>query len=415
MKVILCTNYYYPDGMPSFIFYTNKLKQKYCELHDVLFYHNDKQYYPGFHPVWFKLPMIKECFQLCDSEDDWVIWMDADAATVNMQMDIKEYLAKEQKKVLILKDFNNFNAGVFAVPNTQRAKQWINYIDEQRYNQKYRDNGWRQQQVMIDIFNESYSDFYKIPENQVGFNNYPSHILNRFIQGKSWCLHLPSWSLVSRNRWFYYFYSKFCLENKNNDIKIIIPYNEFCDFSQSFFISYDTFNNDNFYTNIIQLINIDMKIIEQSKIIGHCDKRSHFNSIGQIVDSHEILKQFDIILPDVSCVKNILSQFICDDLYNVCNHKNYQEYINQFNNIFTEEEMHILLNYDKISFGGSFITKRDIFMDYQSYLKDKMKKFYQSDIIKRFIKNKENLGSRFQERVLYLYCLKNKLKIFMMS
>ena len=40
MKVILCTNTYYPDGFPLFIKYTNELKQYYCDKHDILYYNN---------------------------------------------------------------------------------------------------------------------------------------------------------------------------------------------------------------------------------------------------------------------------------------------------------------------------------------------------------------------------------------
>jgi hypothetical protein len=40
------------------------------------------------------LPIIKECFELCDSEDDWIIWMDGDAAPVNFNINIKKYLEK---------------------------------------------------------------------------------------------------------------------------------------------------------------------------------------------------------------------------------------------------------------------------------------------------------------------------------
>jgi hypothetical protein len=39
-----------------------------------------------------------------------------------MDFDIKDFLKKQPKKIVIIKDINNFNAGVFAVPNTSRAR-----------------------------------------------------------------------------------------------------------------------------------------------------------------------------------------------------------------------------------------------------------------------------------------------------
>ena len=97
----------------------------------------------GFHAVWFKLPMVRECLDLCSDENDWVIWMDADATTPNMNVDIKSYLSKADKKIIMLKDRCGFNAGVFAVPNTQRARQFINFINSQRTNEKYRARGFK--------------------------------------------------------------------------------------------------------------------------------------------------------------------------------------------------------------------------------------------------------------------------------
>ena len=79
--------------------------------------------------------MIRECLDLCQDENDWVIWMDADATTPNMNVDIKSYLSKADKKIIMLKDRCGFNAGVFAVPNTQRARQFIDFIDSQRTNE----------------------------------------------------------------------------------------------------------------------------------------------------------------------------------------------------------------------------------------------------------------------------------------
>jgi hypothetical protein len=46
---------------------------------------------------------------------------------------------------------------------------------------------------MIDIFKAQYSDFYVIPDNTFGFNNYPyNNCPNKFIENQSWCLHLPA-------------------------------------------------------------------------------------------------------------------------------------------------------------------------------------------------------------------------------
>jgi hypothetical protein len=48
---------------------------------------------------------------------------------------------------------------------------------------------------MIDCFNDTYKDFYKIPPYDLGFNAYPASYNpknnSKFEKDKSWCLHVP--------------------------------------------------------------------------------------------------------------------------------------------------------------------------------------------------------------------------------
>lgn len=418
MKLILCTNTYYQNGNPLFITYTNKLKQYYCNKHDILFYHNQNCYYPGFHPVWFKLPMIRECLNLCQNENDWVIWMDADATTPNMNINIKQYLEKEEKKIIILKDCNNFNAGVFAVPNTARAKQFIDFIDSQRTNENYRDKGWREQQAMIDCFNYgNYKDFYKIPPYDLGFNAYPVFYNPKnnpaFEENKSWCLHMPGRSDSCRNKEFKKCYDKIFEDKINiNNMKIIVPQNELKYFNSNHYISYENKNsnqhyyNQQYYNKIEELLNINISNLNDIQFIGYCHIEKELIPIQFNINS------FDIILGANYKVKNILNHFIVEDLYHRSNIKDYDLYISEFIKIFNKEQMEILLTSQNIHFGGQFIMPKQKFQDYRKYLINKLDLFTKSKLVSNIIQNRKGLLYSFSQRILELYVQKNKLKVF---
>lgn len=414
MKVILCTNNYYPINKPVFLYYTDKLKQSYCNKYDILYYHDQKCYYPDFHPVWFKLSIIKECFELCDSEDDWIIWMDGDAAPVNFNINIKKYLEKTQKKIIMLKDLNNFNAGVFAIPNIDRAKKFIDYVDSQRSNDKYRDVGWREQQVMIDLFNEEYSDFYKIPPASLGFNHYMGRQeFNTFDFHKSWCLHLPNSSQAIRNNWFYYFYYKNLCDK--DIIKIIVSEQMMRENINTLYVT-DIINNPRYgYEGIEQLLNLSRLRLINSKFIGFNTNLRSFSSNEQIIFLAEnILNEYDVILGETTSVENILNQFIVSDLYNRSNLNEYDVYIDEFEYVFDENEMNILISNNKIHFGGNFIMQKQRYYDYYKFLKEKLDKFEKNHLFQNVIRNKNGLMLAFHERILELYCIKNGLKVFQM-
>ena len=126
---------------------------------------------------------------------DWVVWMDCDAAPVTMDADLRGWLKGKPKKVIMLKDALGWNSGVFAVPNCPRAYEWLDWLSDMK-NMKRFDSGFRDQDEMAWTFANNFRDFILEDGYDFGLNNYDDiypHAKkpNLFVEGKSWCLHIP--------------------------------------------------------------------------------------------------------------------------------------------------------------------------------------------------------------------------------
>lgn len=88
MKIAMICNSLY-DKRPAWLATTERLKKQYCEKWgwDCLLLNENP--HPDLHPVWSK-PRV-----MLDRIDkyDWLVWMDADAMPVNMNIDIAAYLS----------------------------------------------------------------------------------------------------------------------------------------------------------------------------------------------------------------------------------------------------------------------------------------------------------------------------------
>lgn len=202
MSVAICTYTAYQDKQPEYILYTDALKKMYCDKFGFKYYKEfEKNYQMSFHPFWMKSPTVQK---LLKEGYDWVIWMDADAAPMNFILNIQDYLSQEHKGVIIQEDINGINAGVFAVPNCEKAfeflKDWFSLRQEPKYQIGYVD-----QDAMVDLFRGKYNDFFVYPPSQLGWNNYDYNVYkvrkNIFLPN-DWCIHFPGISNEMRNELF---------------------------------------------------------------------------------------------------------------------------------------------------------------------------------------------------------------------
>jgi len=203
MKIAICTCGVYNPPLPphfDYVSVTDELKARYCKKfgHTYLSSKENPQEDKDAH--WVKFPLL--LYALGKMDFDWAVWMDCDAAPVNFDVDIAGLLAgMDPNKVVIRKDILGWNSGVFAVPNTSKAIQWLLSLDsDQTYKTFEKAPFFDQDAIAASFKHPDYCDFYQFPSENFGFNQfddiyqyYSVPIPNEYIPGKSWCLHVPGY------------------------------------------------------------------------------------------------------------------------------------------------------------------------------------------------------------------------------
>ena len=176
MKVALCTCFIEQpgaaDGEYDYVAITDSLKAYYCRIHEnVDFICSKENPHPDRDPHFCKFAMLLYAFL---KGYDWAVWMDADAAPVNMDFDIAEYLfTVDQTKMVIGNDINGLNSGVFAMPNTDKSDTWLRMLDTQQVNDFFRKFPfWDQDAIADSLKTEYFKDFAQEPDPGIGFNSY---------------------------------------------------------------------------------------------------------------------------------------------------------------------------------------------------------------------------------------------------
>lgn len=219
MKIAICTVACYPKPLEphnDFVTVTNELKKRYCERHGIRFvYSTDNPLAPAT-SHWAKFPILEHALK--DDGADWAVWMDADAAPVNMDADLEAFLSKcDQTKMVMAKDVLGWNSGVFAVPNTGRALEWLRkmYSHEivEHYGSHHDLYPFFDQNAIVDSISGEYADFVHEPDKAFGWNQYDKiyafysdGMPNEFRETeKHWCLHIPGFANAHRKQRFLYF------------------------------------------------------------------------------------------------------------------------------------------------------------------------------------------------------------------
>ena len=196
MNICLFTNSIY-DELPAYVLVSDQQKRKYAELHGIDFVSTRLNPRPDSHPVWCK-PML--CAWMLQ-QYDWVVWMDADAMPVNMDFDLAGYLGAVNEPVVMGKDINGYNAGVFAV--NWKTREWLLDMDCRRSQYTRR---FREQQCMSDSFDRGEMQCH-VPSLEIGWNDFLPSLYKRrpdqidrnvYRKGVSWVLHLPALDNIRR-------------------------------------------------------------------------------------------------------------------------------------------------------------------------------------------------------------------------
>lgn len=201
MKIAILTNALY-NSLPEYVAITDVMKCMYCGRHGIEYVRMAANPHPELHAVWQKPRLMLDIMR----NHDWTVWVDCDAAPINMVFDLEKYLSSVGDHVVMMKDIMGFNAGVFAVPGTDRGVKWMTYIESIRNEKRYQ-TGFREQNAIADSFGmDEWRDFVVEPPREIGWNNYLELYGKRgdpnLVVRGSWMLHIPCCDDVNRGNIF---------------------------------------------------------------------------------------------------------------------------------------------------------------------------------------------------------------------
>ena len=192
MKIAMVTNAVY-DDLPDYVAMTDALKCRYCHVYGIEYVRMAANPHPEIRPEWQKISVLLGLV----GKYDWLVWMDCDAAPLNIEFDLPGYLSSVEGHVVMRKDVNGWNAGVFAIPNDRRCIKWLKHVNSLRNEARYH-VGFYEQQAMADTLDEvKWRDIVVEPPDEIGWNNYLDGIYGRtgdpnVFQQWHWTLHLPA-------------------------------------------------------------------------------------------------------------------------------------------------------------------------------------------------------------------------------
>lgn len=176
---------------------TDALKEAYCGRHRIDYLRTSDDPRPQQRPEWAK-PVLMS--RVLSSGYDWAVWMDADAAPVNLEFDLSGFLSGHPGKVVIQQVGEEFNSGVFAVPATPEAAGWLEYVDSQREVPEYQ-SGHVEQLAIDASLRGRWPHLAYEPPFEVGWNHRIRHFMASPAAGY-WCLHLPGTADAERDLTF---------------------------------------------------------------------------------------------------------------------------------------------------------------------------------------------------------------------
>ena len=117
---------------------------------------------------WSKIRILQKYIK----DYDYIVWMDADVLIMNQNRNIEDFiqLLPENKFLLIGRDFNNLNAGIFVMKNCPLAHE---FLDDVWSKTQYLNHEWWEQAAIIELHGSSKykSGFEVIPRKYISIMN----------------------------------------------------------------------------------------------------------------------------------------------------------------------------------------------------------------------------------------------------
>lgn len=117
---------------------------------------------------WSKIPLFRKYL----GKYDYLVWIDADVLIMNQDRKIEEFirLLPDSKFLLIGRDVNNLNAGIFVMKNCPLAHEFLEDVWNKT---QYLNHEWWEQAAIIDLYGSPKykSGFEVIPRKYISIMN----------------------------------------------------------------------------------------------------------------------------------------------------------------------------------------------------------------------------------------------------
>lgn len=169
MKIAILT--VYDDAYAPVANITCPVIERYCIAHGYTPWVRRREKLSSWsETVWQKIPLLRESFE----DYDWVMWIDADAMVMNHTIRLERIIesALGQSNLIISRDENGLNAGVFLLKNCLMSHKFLEDVDSKK--QEFLSHRYPEQEAMESC----------LPYCSTAY--VPSWVLNQF-----WCTWMP--------------------------------------------------------------------------------------------------------------------------------------------------------------------------------------------------------------------------------
>ena len=162
MKYAIVTLYDEPyAALAEYTWKQNKVV--YAEKHGYLHTAKTDNFYgsnPGFDKIWFLNDMLEQNQNL-----EWIWWTGCDTLITNMTIKIEDRI-DDNYHLIAAGDCNaDINADSFIIRNSPFGREYIKKI--MSFEPEYRNHGWRENQVMINLYHEHKDKIKILPQREL--------------------------------------------------------------------------------------------------------------------------------------------------------------------------------------------------------------------------------------------------------
>lgn len=158
----------YDESHSELAAYTWPNKEAYANKHGYKSYVKTSGW--NIKPIHFeKLTHMLDVMKL-DTNLEWVWWLDNDAIVTNFDIKLED-IVDDDCHVIITSDIACLNAGSFIVRNSEKGREWLEFILVKGL-EHYKDNRWPEQQPMSDFFISFHEIIKIVPQRTMNSYNY---------------------------------------------------------------------------------------------------------------------------------------------------------------------------------------------------------------------------------------------------